>query len=121
MDLEQLAASDAAEHFREYMNRLAEEGEEYEDYPVPTSLKLRAFQEQCRLRKMMYEATQAVRLAVQTGELTRLPCEVCGAKRTEAHHDDYARPLDVRFLYRKHHAIWHAKNGPGKNGADWSK
>ena len=35
------------------------------------------------------------------------PCEVCGATKTVAHHDDYAKPLDVRWLCRSHHALLH--------------
>lgn len=35
------------------------------------------------------------------------PCEVCGAPKTDAHHDDYSRPLDVRWLCRQHHNAKH--------------
>lgn len=49
-------------------------------------------------------AYSAVRNAVLSGRLTRLPCEVCGSTdRVEAHHDDYSRPLDVRWFCFRHH------------------
>jgi hypothetical protein len=32
----------------------------------------------------------------------------CGEPRVDAHHDDYARPLDVRWLCRPHHRLTHA-------------
>jgi hypothetical protein len=34
------------------------------------------------------------------------PCEICGEK-AEAHHDDYDKPLEVRWLCFKHHREWH--------------
>jgi hypothetical protein len=49
-------------------------------------------------------AQTAVRRAVERGDLTRQPCEICGDPRTDAHHDDYDKPLDVRWLCRHHHA-----------------
>lgn len=43
--------------------------------------------------------------------LTRQPCEECGAFPADAHHDDYARPLDVRWLCETHHGIEHRTIG----------
>lgn len=48
-------------------------------------------------------ARTAVGNAVRDGRLERKPCEVCGAIRVEAHHEDYGKPLEVRWLCRKHH------------------
>lgn len=53
--------------------------------------------------------------AIRDGRLTKQPCEVCGAKQVHAHHDDYAKPLEVRWLCPKHHQEWHDKHGEGKN------
>jgi predicted RNA-binding Zn-ribbon protein involved in translation (DUF1610 family) len=30
-------------------------------------------------------------------------CEKCGDKEVQMHHDDYSKPLEVRWLCRKHH------------------
>lgn len=49
--------------------------------------------------------------AIRDGRLKREPCEACGA-RAEAHHDDYSKPLDVRWLCPTHHAEWHKHNTP---------
>lgn len=53
------------------------------------------------------KAHKAVEWALISGSIERAPCEVCGAGNVEAHHDDYARPLDVRWLCRAHHAERH--------------
>jgi len=56
-------------------------------------------------------ARSAVSNALRDGRLTRQPCEACGSLRSEAHHTDYARPLDVRWLCRLHHeAVLHAES-----------
>lgn len=53
-------------------------------------------------------ARQSVLRAVAAGSLVRQPCEVCGTdERVQAHHDDYSRPLDVRWLCTQHHAEQH--------------
>lgn len=52
---------------------------------------------------------------IKRGRLVRLPCEVCGTAPAEAHHDDYAKPLDVRWLcsthHREHHRSLNQKGG----------
>lgn len=52
------------------------------------------------------KAHRAVSYAVRTGRLARGPCELAGQGckgRIEAHHDDYSRPLEVRWACRRHH------------------
>lgn len=55
-----------------------------------------------------YRARTAVSNALRDGRLERGPCE-CASEdcsgRVEAHHDDYSRPLDVRWLCVRHHRI----------------
>ena len=52
-------------------------------------------------------AVLKVSRAVRAGRLRRQPCEACGSTDVQAHHDDYSRPLDVRWLCTKHHASEH--------------
>jgi len=54
------------------------------------------------------KARHAVSNALRDGRLIRLPCEVCGEK-AQAHHDDYSKPLDVRWLCFKHHREYHGQ------------
>ena len=54
--------------------------------------------------------------AIKRGNLHPEPCEVCGqASPVHAHHDDYAKPLNVRWLCPDHHKAWHAEHGEGLN------
>jgi hypothetical protein len=54
-------------------------------------------------------ARNATMKAIIAGRLVRQPCEVCGAAKVDAHHDDYSKPLDVRWLCRLHHMAIHRK------------
>lgn len=52
-------------------------------------------------------AHQAVQTAVRNGSLNAAPCEVCGAEKAAAHHEDYGRPLSVNWLCHAHHMERH--------------
>lgn len=54
-------------------------------------------------------ARNKLRYALERGVLERQPCEVCGDPKTDGHHDDYAKPLEVRWLCRVHHMALHRK------------
>lgn len=46
--------------------------------------------------------------AVKRGLVIRQACLVCGeTNKTEAHHEDYTKPLEVVWLCRKHHSYVH--------------
>jgi hypothetical protein len=51
-----------------------------------------------------------VKRAIASGRLTKNPCEKCGSPYVEAHHDDYTKPLDVRWLCKDHHEEVHHPN-----------
>lgn len=53
--------------------------------------------------KIKKRAQGMVTRAILSGKLTREPCCICGDPKTEGHHDDYSKPLDVRWLCKKHH------------------
>lgn len=52
-------------------------------------------------------AQRAATKAMKLGQLVRQPCEICGDTAVQAHHDDYSKPLDVRWLCRSHHVGLH--------------
>lgn len=63
------------------------------------------------------KAKQIVAQEVKMGRLIKGCCEVCEATNNiEGHHDDYAKPKEVRWLCVTHHNEWHKLNGKAKNG-----
>ena len=75
-----------------------------------------------KARKKYIESNKKARLAhikvgnaVRDGKLSKHSCEECDSENTHAHHDDYAKPLDVRWLCPSCHKQWHKENGEGKN------
>ena len=51
-----------------------------------------------------------VRNAIRLGTIVKGPCEQCGnPKRVHGHHDDYTKPLEVRWLCPTCHGNHHAQ------------
>lgn len=57
--------------------------------------------------KMKNYAHGVVRHAKETGVIEPKPCEVCGEIEVDAHHDDYEKPLEIRWLCRTCHLKLH--------------
>lgn len=52
-------------------------------------------------------AWSLLNLAVKKGLIKRGKCEICKMPNSLAHHDDYFKPLDVRWLCELHHTRHH--------------
>ena len=52
-----------------------------------------------------HRAQNAVHNALKRGMLVKDVCEVCGDLNVHAHHDDYNKPLEVRWLCPLHHGV----------------
>jgi hypothetical protein len=73
--------------------------------PKKVSLSKKEWRERNPQNKRAQEKLQ---YAVRKGKIKRKPCEVCNSKiQIEAHHDDYSKPLKVRWLCQKHHNELH--------------
>jgi hypothetical protein len=63
-----------------------------------------------------FKAHNMVDYHLKTGNLVKQSCEICGEQSSvHAHHDDYDKPLNVRWLCAAHHCQWHKVNGEGAN------
>lgn len=63
-----------------------------------------------------YKAHNIVNNSIRDGRLHKEPCQQCGSMDgIHAHHDDYAKPLNVRWLCAAHHRQWHVANGEAAN------
>lgn len=61
-------------------------------------------------------ASIMVNNAVRDGRLKKInECSYCGKTDCviHGHHDDYTKPLDVRWLCASCHSEWHKQNGEG--------
>ena len=58
-----------------------------------------------RVQKL--EARKIMALAIKSGRLKRKPCLVCKKVKSEGHHFDYTKPLDVQWLCDLHHQHLH--------------
>lgn len=63
------------------------------------------------IERPKYDARWTTQRAIKLGRITKQPCEICGEPKTDAHHDDYTKPLEVRWLCRPHHVQLHKASG----------
>lgn len=101
--------NDASDNYSAKRKRYAEYEKERFQRP-DRKQKTLEYQRNRRARNpQKYYAHSAVHNALSAGVLEKEPCEICGNQKVEAHHDDYSKPLDVRWLCRKHHLKEHGK------------
>lgn len=99
------------EFHRERQRRYREEHrEQVRQHDRDTDTGVRTPRDPAKVR-----AQNIVQHALRRGRLKRQPCEVCGAmpvasdgrSLVEAHHDDYSKPLEVRWLCSIDHGKVH--------------
>lgn len=49
------------------------------------------------------KARKKLRYELSTKRIKKLPCLVCGSIKSQAHHNDYSKPLDVKWFCALHH------------------
>jgi len=75
------------------------------EVPAKNTLYNREYQ---RKNPEKRRAHKAVEWALASKTLEKKPCDVCGETSVHAHHDDYSKPLDVRWLCPRCHKAEHA-------------
>lgn len=77
--------------------------------PHRKARRIRYFQQFRQEHPLKNAAHTAVHNAIRDGKLEKRPCAFCGtADPVEAHHHDYAKPLDVTWLCKPCHRRFHA-------------
>lgn len=95
---------------KDVRNNRADKREQYSDYeqlrqqsPARKAKKLIYGTQHKQRNPVKHRARWTLQQAVRRGRIEKLPCDVCGDPKSQAHHDDYSKPLDVRWLCFKHH------------------
>jgi hypothetical protein len=101
---------DTREDYRKDLDKHKQYHRQREQDPQRKELKL-VYQATRRQRHPdRYRAYSAVGNAVRDGRLIKQPCCYCGAVDTEAHHADYSKPLDVRWVcFPCHRTVEHGQ------------
>jgi hypothetical protein len=68
--------------------------------------------------KARYTISNAKRWKIKT--FTILPCSTCGSKKSEAHHPDYTKPLEIVWLCHPCHIKLHNETSGQTHGAKTS-
>jgi len=74
---------------------------------INNPVKLRESRRKRRHDPVKRKAQVMVANAIRDGKLIRESCENCGGEPTQAHHDDYSKPLNIRWLCRDCHTEEH--------------
>lgn len=58
-------------------------------------------------QKAKANARSYLHVYLKRGHVIKLPCRDCGSEKSEAHHEDYSKPLEVIWLCRGCHLKLH--------------
>jgi len=56
------------------------------------------------------KARSIISHGIRDGKIIRQPCVHCGSIKSQAHHPDYSKPLEVIWVCSKHHRLYHTEN-----------
>ena len=98
---------------RELRERQKKEGtykvQDLRKYRPRYKQKTKTLEELSEKEKLKRRVRWITRLAIRKGLIIKKPCNVCGHIKSEAHHADYYKPLEIIWLCKKHHLEIHNK------------
>lgn len=108
------------EKIREYDKKRAKKPhrvqarKDYQQTEAGKLSKKRAMAAYLKRHPMVYAAHVITGNAIRDGKLfPQASCSACNStEKIEGHHDDYTKPLEVRWLCEKCHKRWHRENKP---------
>lgn len=62
------------------------------------------------IQKKKANARAYVNVYIKRGKIIKQPCEVCSSPNVQAHHDDYDKPLEIKWLCSPCHIKYHKEN-----------
>ena len=66
----------------------------------------KAYPEKRKARRLVWKA-------LKTSKLIKQPC-ACGCIEVQGHHEDYSKPLEVRWMCKPCHAKYHRRKEDGR-------
>lgn len=101
---------DVLQHRNEHLDRIRKYDRQRANAPHRLKAKIDFTKKYRQANPLIYQAHVKLNNAVRDGKIQKQPCEICGNPRSEAHHPDYSKPLEVAWLCSVHHKAEHHKN-----------
>ena len=95
------------EKVKEYSQKYKERQKELWATPKYKSMLKKSRDKYRKNNPEKHQAHIALNNAIARGDIIRKPCIKCGNPKSEGHHEDYSRPLEVIWLCRKCHYLHH--------------
>jgi hypothetical protein len=107
--------TDAKSNYRRNIEKIRSYDKKREKDPERRKRKIQ-YQANSRINSSeKYRARTAVQNGLRDGIIQKKPCEICGEPKSEAHHEDYSKPLEVKWLCFVHHREAHGQKPHRKN------
>lgn len=100
------------EYYRRNARQVIEKTKAYHRTAAGRLAQKKSDDRQKQVHPERIRARQLVAEALRSGRLKKRPCEKCGSRNVHAHHEDYSRPLVVKWLCEEHHRQIHKRELP---------
>lgn len=101
------AKKDALDYRHQNIERIRVYDRERSKAPNAVKRRTQATKEWRKKNPEKYKAHNVLNNAVRGKKISKQPCCICGSEKTEAHHEDYSKPLNVIWVCSLHHHDLH--------------